>query len=208
SINNYLQLNIQNQSTGTNASSDVVATADNGNETTNYIDMGVNGSLNASGIMGSANDSYLYNMGQNLLIGTGTASKAVVFMTGGTTQATNERMRINGSGMVGIGNTNPSSTLSVSGSIATAYRVGTGAYTVLSTDHVVINTGAAATWTMPAASGCPGRSYRLVNQGTGNITLSRTVRTDNTTTSTTLVFAAGTNSYQIVSDGTEWRKIN
>src|SRR4030095_11959440 len=37
SINSYLQLNIQNTSAGTSASSDVVATADNGNETTNYL---------------------------------------------------------------------------------------------------------------------------------------------------------------------------
>jgi len=208
SINNYLQLNIQNQSNGTNASADVVATADNGSETTNYIDMGVNSSANASGIMGGPNDAYLYNMGQNLLIGTGTAAKSVIFMTGGTTQSTDERMRITGTGNVGIRNNNPTSTLAVTGSIAVAYRSGTGAYTILSTDHVVINTGAAATWTMPNANTCPGRIYRLVNQGTGDITLSRTVRTASGTTSTTLVFAAGTNNYEILSDGTEWRKIN
>ena len=39
SINNYLQLNIQNFSSGINASSDVVATANNGDETTNFVDM-------------------------------------------------------------------------------------------------------------------------------------------------------------------------
>ncbi len=207
-INNYLQLNIKNESAGTNASSDVVATANNGSETTNFIDMGINSSTNASGIMGDANDAYLYNLGQNLLIGTGTTAKSLIFMTGGTTQSSNERMRINGSGMIGIGNNNPTSTLTVTGSIATAYRVGSGAYTVLPADHVVINTGTAATWTMPAASGCPGRIYKLVNQGTGNITLSRTVRTDSGTTSTTLVFAPGASTYDIISDGTEWRKIN
>jgi hypothetical protein len=60
SINNYLQLNIQNTSAGTNAFSDVVATADNGSETTNYVDMGINSSLNSSAVMGAANDAYLY----------------------------------------------------------------------------------------------------------------------------------------------------
>ena len=74
SINSYLQLNIQNTSAGNNSSSDVVATANNGSETTNYIDMGINGGSNTSGVMGVANDAYLYNIGQNLLIGTGTAS--------------------------------------------------------------------------------------------------------------------------------------
>ena len=86
SINSYLQLNIQNQSAGTSASSDVVATANNGDETTNYVDMGINGGNYAGGVMGAANDSYLYNVGQNFLIGTGTAAKSLVFMTGGTSQ--------------------------------------------------------------------------------------------------------------------------
>jgi len=115
SINNYLQFNIQNQSAGGNASSDVVATADNGSETTNYINMGINSSGYNGGVMGVANDGYLYNIGQNLLIGTGTAAKSVVFMTGGTNQAANERMRIDGTGNVGVGTNAPSAKLDVEG---------------------------------------------------------------------------------------------
>ncbi len=115
SINNYLQLNIQNLSNGTSASSDVVATADNGNETVNYVDLGINSSTNTQNIMGAANDAYLYSTGNNFLIGNGTAAKALVFMTGGTTQSTNERMRIDGSGNVGIGTTSPATALHVVG---------------------------------------------------------------------------------------------
>jgi len=115
SINNYLQLNIQNTNAGTNASSDVVATADNGNETTNYVDLGINSSANTSGIMGGVDDAYLYTTGNNFLMGTGTASKALVFMTGGTVQSTNERMRIDGSGNVGIGTNSTTSKFEVSG---------------------------------------------------------------------------------------------
>lgn len=113
SIDSYLQLNIQNQSTGSSASSDVVATANNGSETTNFVDMGINGGSYSGGVMGGANDSYVYNVGQNLLIGTGTASKSLVFMTGGTSQSSNERMRIDGSGNVGIGIANPTYKLQV-----------------------------------------------------------------------------------------------
>jgi len=118
-INNYLQLNIQNRSAGTSASSDVVATADNGSETTNYVDMGINSSGNTSNYFGGINDAYLYNIGQNLLIGTGTAAKSLVFMTGGTTQSTNERMRIDGNGSVGIATNAPNSStkLDVNGAV-------------------------------------------------------------------------------------------
>ena len=116
-IDNYLQLNIQNLSPGVIASSDVVATANNGTETTNYVDMGINSSGNTSGVMGGINDAYLYNLGQNLLIGTGTAAKSVVFMTGGTAQGTNERMRIDGTGNVGIGNIAPTQKLDVTGNV-------------------------------------------------------------------------------------------
>jgi len=68
-LNNYLQLNIQNTNQGTNASSDVVATADNGNENTNYIDMGINGENYNAGFIGGVNDAYLYSTGRHLHIG-------------------------------------------------------------------------------------------------------------------------------------------
>ncbi len=108
----YLQLNIQNLNNGGNASSDVVATADNGNELTNYVDLGMNSSGNTSGVMGAADDAYLYTTGNNFLVGTANA-KALVFMTGGTTQSTNERMRIDATGNVGIGTNNPGNKLEV-----------------------------------------------------------------------------------------------
>jgi hypothetical protein len=113
-LNNYFQLNIQNQSNGNTASSDVVATADNGTEIVNYVDLGINSSGNTQNVFGNPDDAYLYTTGNNFLIGTATAAKALVFMTGGTTQSTNERMRIDGTtGFVGIGTTAPATALQV-----------------------------------------------------------------------------------------------
>ncbi len=120
-LNNYLQLNIQNLSNGVNASSDIVATADNGNESDNFIDFGINSSGNTQAIMGGPDDAYLYTTGNNLLIGTADAGKSVVFMTGGTTQSVNERMRIDGNGYVGIGTNAPSTDL-------TLFQNGSGTY--------------------------------------------------------------------------------
>ncbi|MEO8148859.1 MAG: hypothetical protein ABI723_14535 [Bacteroidia bacterium] len=65
SIDSYLQLNIQNISIGTTASSDVVATANDGSETTHYVDMGINGGNYSGAVMGTSNDGYPHTMGNN-----------------------------------------------------------------------------------------------------------------------------------------------
>lgn len=119
SINNYLQLNIQNRSSGNTASSDVVATADNGNESINYVDLGINSSAYSNAtypILNGANNGYLYSTGNDFVIGNGTANKYLSFFTGGYA-ATNERIRITGAGLTGIGNTAPTEKLQVEGNI-------------------------------------------------------------------------------------------
>jgi hypothetical protein len=120
-INNYLQLNIQNRSNGNAASSDVVASADNGTESANFIDMGINSSsYSTSGVLGGANNAYLYSTGNDFVIGNGIASKNLRFFTGGTA-ASNEAMRIDGNGNVGIGTTTPAADLDVAGT----FKLGT-----------------------------------------------------------------------------------
>ena len=89
-LNSYLQLNIQNTNTGENASSDVVATADNGNESVNYIDMGIN-SEGFTGSIGDANDAYLYSTGNHLHIGNA-SNQYVGFFAGGPDVDTNMKL--------------------------------------------------------------------------------------------------------------------
>lgn len=84
----YLQLNIKNRSNGKHSSSDIVATADIGQEGANYVDMGINGSnYNSSefDIVGAL-DGYLYVNGGDLAVGTDSPNKNLKFFTGGTLQ--------------------------------------------------------------------------------------------------------------------------
>ena len=106
-INNYFQFNIQNLSTGTQSSSDIVATANNGTETTNFMDMGINGSgytyQGGNPIeTGRANDCYILASGNDLYIVNNNPSKDMLFLVGGT-DTSKQRMKIKANGNVSIG---------------------------------------------------------------------------------------------------------
>ena len=83
--NTYAQIQIQNQSTGGAASSDFIATSDDGTDTTRYIDMGINGSGwdQSTWTVSGPRDGYLYTSGVNLTIGTDTVGKTLKIHTGG-----------------------------------------------------------------------------------------------------------------------------
>ena len=93
SINDYVQINFQNINSGNVASTEWVATADNGDDTTNYIDMGIAGSgwdgtqTNSLGDAAQADDGWLYVQGGtgggNLILGTSSAGTQVKFVVGG-----------------------------------------------------------------------------------------------------------------------------
>jgi hypothetical protein len=67
----YSQINIQNISDNSGASTDLVLTADNGSETNHYVNLGINSSGWAfqTASIGFQNDGYLYNVGQDMYIG-------------------------------------------------------------------------------------------------------------------------------------------
>ena len=208
SVNNYFQLNINNQNAGTNASSDIVATADNGNETSNYVDLGINSSVNTNGVMGNADDAYLYTAGNNLVTGTATPGMAVVFLTGGTTEATNERLRITGAGSVGVNNPSPNSTLFVRGSLATSIVTRTASATISATDFsTMCNNGAGAvTMTLPTASGIAGRIYILkkTSAAGNNVTVAGYNGVETIDGSATYAITNQYSYLMIQSDGTNW----
>ena len=95
SVNSYAQILAQNSSTGASASTDFVATADNGTDSTNYVDFGINGSgySDVTFTIVGADGGYIYSQGGDMAFGAGAAGKAVKFFNGGTLAA-NEAMRI------------------------------------------------------------------------------------------------------------------
>jgi hypothetical protein len=119
--NGYLQFNITNNSTGGQASTDIVATANNGTETTNYVDLGMNGGgyNSANNILSGPDNGYLYSAGNDFIIGNSSASHDLILFSGGI-NTSNERMRLTSAGKVGIGTSTPAATLDVAGT----YKLG------------------------------------------------------------------------------------
>ena len=125
-IDDYYQLNVQNQHSGVSASTDIVATNNDpgGND---YIDMGINSTLydnslnGVSNILNGRRTTYLYGNGARMVVGNSARLQPLVFFTnnssqdGGDDARGTERMRINSTGEVIVngpanGNTNSSST--------------------------------------------------------------------------------------------------
>lgn len=113
SINDYLQFNVQNTSTGTQAQSGYSATADNGSATTGFAWLGINNSTfnyPTAYNIGLANDVSYVGSGQDMYIANANNTKSIIFSTGrATTPFFNERMRIRSDGSVGINNTGAAS---------------------------------------------------------------------------------------------------
>lgn len=114
--NTSVEESVINQSTGANASADVIVYDSLGYTSNNYLDIGINGngfSQPSSWTINGPSDGYVYTGNTNLSIGTG-GPNYLNFFTGNTLIA-NERMRITAGGNVGIANSTPDATLKVTG---------------------------------------------------------------------------------------------
>jgi len=85
-VDAYSQINFQNINNGTSASGDFIVTADNGTDSTNFVDMGIASSTYSypSYPAYGPNDSYLLNNGGNLLINSQSPSKVIKLLVGGS----------------------------------------------------------------------------------------------------------------------------
>jgi hypothetical protein len=92
-VDNYAQINVKNLNSGSNASSDIVATANDGSELGQYINMGINSST-FEGDVGDAHDAYLYSTGNDLHIGNA-SNFPVQFFAGGLDNNANKKLQLN-----------------------------------------------------------------------------------------------------------------
>ena len=132
-FNGYAQMNSQNINSGSQASSDYVATANNGNANDTYIDLGIASSTyNYPGFgLLRPNDGYLLvygntvTKGGNLVLGAGGGGldNDIIFAVGGF-DTTNEFGRIDGTGNVFVVKSAVSSTSPTTGAIQVAGGVG------------------------------------------------------------------------------------
>lgn len=88
-VNTYIEKNVQNANTGTAASGDFIVTADSGNNTIDYIDLGINSSTynQASFSIVGAKDGYLYTSNGHLSIGTAVDKEVRIHANGTTSNA-------------------------------------------------------------------------------------------------------------------------
>lgn len=149
SIDGYTQLVLQNTSTGTTASSDVVVCNNNSTDSTYYGDFGINGgSFGGSTPFTTANNVYLTSTSSHLAIGTTTAH-SILFVTNSGAAAA---MTIDAGGNTTLGaGKSLSLTGSTSGTVSLLTPATTTSYNL----------------TFPAAAGTSGQV--VTTTGSGNL---------------------------------------
>lgn len=197
----YAEFNIQNETANVGASTDFVATADNGSETTHYSDFGVNSSLGGGAPFTDANAGYSYSTDNEFDIGA-LGSSGVVNIYGGPTPTLVASFNQNGNVTIPQLNVAGAVTNSSAGLLSTTAITGTGnivaatnpTLTVLDGSFTLKNTADAtktavfslaglptssnATYTLPSAANSTLATISALTQTfTGNTTFSNTLFT-------------------------------
>ena len=200
SINNYYEINAKNNSAGAAASSDIVVTANTGTATTNFVDLGINGS-GFTGAWGGALDGYLYASDNNLWVGTNTPGKNLI-LSAGTNGASASVTISSSSVVVAQPFTNLSGRIK---NVQVKSLVPFGTYTLKETDHIIVcNSTTFNGINVPSASLNTNREYVIKNKGFDVIVDATATGKIDGRDNTTLVKYA---SLTIVSDGTTWNAI-
>src|SRR5262249_9429024 len=147
--------------------------ANDGTETANFIDMGINSSgYSPTGVLGGAHNAYLQATGNDFVIGNASNNKNLILFTTATGTST-ERMRIQPGGNVGVGTSGPNSLLEVGGSFGAPITTTSTNITLDATNYTVIITGGTPTVTLPGASSSNAhRIYIIVNETGSAVTIS------------------------------------
>lgn len=182
------------------------------NNATNRLGIGTNNPLVALHVVGTEG-LYVDNQASNSIIkfsngfGQGGRLTSIDNNRGGELQdydGSNPALRWR-AGSVNIGSSdNPTSKLTIVGSLGKAYVAKTANYTLTINDYLVNCTANSFAITLPTAVGITGREYVIKNTGSGTITL-------NTTSSQTIdggasgsITIAQWKCYTLVSDGANW----
>ena len=166
-VDAFAQVNAQNLSAGTSASTDFIATADNGTDTTNYVDLGINSSTYSDPAfdINGPGDAYLYASDGNMAVGS--ASKDFILFAGGTLKA-NEVARGSAAGYFqqNLGRVH------VPKLTATTLN---GTITLISTSqslHILTGSAAGYSLVLPSATTIiVGQLYEVYNQSSASVLL-------------------------------------
>ena len=179
-LNSYVQLNVKNVNSGANASADIVATNNSGNEFGNYIDMGINSSQ-FNGYIGLQNDAYLYATGSNFYVGNVTVGGILGLFAGGSTNTASVVLLSNGN--FGIGTPNPINVLQVQGNVsASSYTgsvLGTSSYAISASYAPNIGGGGLSGGTnnyIPLWSGPTSLTSSILSQSNNTMSMVGTLR--------------------------------
>jgi hypothetical protein len=188
-IDSYIQNNFQNTNPGVQSSTEWVATADNGTDSINYVDMGIAGGswdgsqANSLGTAAQPNDAWVYTLGDpirgtggNLIVGTAQDGKNVLILSG-SSGASSVVATFNSRGLFLNGSSNltfvdgTQQTTAWTGNVITNWQASptTTTYIVAATDSVILvdNNGQNVEVSLPA-SPPQGKQYTIKKtDGTG-----------------------------------------